>query len=124
MSQLQLAELEEIYNSLPLLVCKGKCQECCGVIGVLPIEVENIQTVSSVPTVDGDLTCSKLVQGFGICSIYKQRPLICRLWGIAEEMPCPYGCKPERTIGRKEANKLIAKIQALKKGKQVITIHT
>lgn len=29
------------------------------------------------------------------CGVYEVRPLICRLWGIIESLPCPYGCVPE-----------------------------
>ena len=31
----------------------------------------------------------------GRCTVYAVRPMICRLWGIDETMPCPYGCVPE-----------------------------
>ncbi len=28
------------------------------------------------------------------CTVYERRPLICRLYGMTEELPCPFGCKP------------------------------
>lgn len=31
----------------------------------------------------------------GRCAVYDIRPMICRLWGLSEDMPCPYGCVPE-----------------------------
>jgi hypothetical protein len=31
----------------------------------------------------------------GRCRIYSDRPMVCRLWGVVESMPCPYGCLPE-----------------------------
>lgn len=31
----------------------------------------------------------------GRCTIYSERPAICRLWGASEALRCPYGCKPE-----------------------------
>jgi hypothetical protein len=43
---------------------------------------------------DGQLTCPLLVDNR--CSMYDNRPLICRLWGIIREMPCPFGCAPDR----------------------------
>ena len=29
------------------------------------------------------------------CAVYEVRPMICRLWGLVERMPCPFGCRPE-----------------------------
>jgi Fe-S-cluster containining protein len=29
------------------------------------------------------------------CSVYEVRPLICRLWGVVDSMPCLWGCQPE-----------------------------
>jgi Fe-S-cluster containining protein len=29
------------------------------------------------------------------CAVYDLRPLVCRLWGAVESMPCVYGCVPE-----------------------------
>jgi hypothetical protein len=118
-----MTELEEIYNSLPKITCQGKCQECCGPIGIFPAEADNIKSSNhSLPSLNSELTCSKLVPVFGTCSIYQQRPLICRLWGIAKEMPCPFGCKPERYLSREEANALIKRIHDLKSGKPITTL--
>jgi Fe-S-cluster containining protein len=35
--------------------------------------------------------CPALVDGR--CSVYEDRPLICRLWGAVESMPCVHGCE-------------------------------
>ena len=37
--------------------------------------------------------CPKLKDG--CCTVYDRRPLICRLWGIDEAMPCEHGCVPQ-----------------------------
>jgi hypothetical protein len=44
------------------------------------------------------------------------------LWGIAEEMPCPHGCQPERKIDIWESVRILKEIEALKEGKPVSTI--
>ena len=31
----------------------------------------------------------------GRCQAYELRPLICRLWGAVDWLPCPWGCKPD-----------------------------
>ena len=41
---------------------------------------------------DADGMCTQLANGR--CSIYDQRPTVCRLWGDVPEMPCPHGCTP------------------------------
>ena len=42
------------------------------------------------------------------CTIHSRRPLICRLYGISEGLPCPFGCKPKpRMLTNAEARKYI-----------------
>lgn len=31
---------------------------------------------------------------FGTCRIYRLRPVICRLWGVADALRCLHGCRP------------------------------
>lgn len=96
--------LDEIYASLPALKCKGLCQECCGPIGCAPVEHARMigeggrrGTVRRLPSRDVmlvDETCAYL--GFsGRCEVYSNRPIVCRLWGIVESLPCRFGCVPE-----------------------------
>lgn len=41
------------------------------------------------------------------CTIHPRRPLICRLYGVQESMPCPHGCKPEpRYLTNEEAQEI------------------
>jgi Fe-S-cluster containining protein len=37
--------------------------------------------------------CSMLDE-HGRCTVYDIRPMICRLYGTMETMPCPHGCLP------------------------------
>jgi hypothetical protein len=30
----------------------------------------------------------------GTCQVHAVRPMICRLWGVADAMRCPHGCRP------------------------------
>lgn len=41
----------------------------------------------------GHYSCPALVDGR--CSVYDDRPMICRLYGTVEVMRCPYGCVPK-----------------------------
>lgn len=106
-------KLEAIYAKLPRLVCQGRCQQSCGPVPVHQSELKQIRTYAKkrvraegdfgpmaaenfkVLKTDNNLTCRLLRKGD--CTVYPVRPLICRLYGIAEGMECAWGCKP---IGR------------------------
>jgi Fe-S-cluster containining protein len=118
--------LQDIYNSMPTIECQGLCQECCGPIAVLPAELQKItESKQSVPTIKvvsewGNLTCSAL-NDKGRCSIYENRPMICRLYGLVQAMACPYGCKPSRWVSDREAAILIERVRKLKPGEPYIS---
>lgn len=86
------ARLEDLYAELPKIECKGKCFDSCGPIDMSVRERRRIEEVSGPVTCNG-LTCSKLINNR--CSVYALRPMICRLWGLIEAMPCHHGCRPE-----------------------------
>ena len=46
----------------------------------------------------------------GRCTIYNDRPLVCRLWGAAENLICPFGCKPDRYLTEAEAVDLMQRM--------------
>ncbi len=43
----------------------------------------------------------------GRCSVYADRPTICRLWGATTSMPCPHGCTPPNALSRQESHELL-----------------
>lgn len=97
-------EIHTVWASLPHLECKGLCQESCGPIEASIVEramlaragvelPDPFETLGDLVSGSGDATCPALVDGR--CSAYEVRPLVCRLWGLVEEMPCPFGCVPE-----------------------------
>lgn len=128
MSPTVIAGLEAIYARVPKMECQGKCQDCCGPIAMSPHEFNLLCEYSgsvpqTIPIADRKavmlvtgacLTCPFLNQHNGQCEVYEVRPMICRLWGVDETMPCPFGCKPERPFSKKEAYKLLDAIEALK----------
>jgi hypothetical protein len=89
------AQIRALYARLPKMDCKGLCSACCGPIEMSLVERERLERAAGRPcTTDGRLTCSLLTVA-GRCSAYDERPMICRLWGLVETMPCPHGCRPE-----------------------------
>jgi len=94
-------KMDALYAELPKLECKGRCQDSCGPIEMTPVERRRIEaTGTHIPELSiarfkpGCEDCSAL-DFAGRCSVYDIRPMICRLWGVTEAMPCPFGCVPE-----------------------------
>ena len=93
--------LERIYRSVPSVKCRGLCAESCGPIDMSPAERRRLTELGvDIPAVADILpevmagnpgVCPALVDNR--CSVYEARPLICRLWGAVQSMPCPYGCE-------------------------------
>ncbi len=107
--QRAVKKLDALYRTLPRLECRGMCSESCGPIAMSAVERQRLVQISSRHRTSP--VCPLLHDGR--CQAYQERPLICRLWGIAEEMPCPFGCKPQRVITREEGFELLAKARAI-----------
>lgn len=93
-----LERIEELYAQLPALSCRGLCEDSCAEhIDASAAERRRLLDAGvdlDAPTPDG--ACPALTHTFGAgrCSVYTIRPMICRLWGVADSMPCPHGCVP------------------------------
>jgi uncharacterized protein len=94
--------LERIYRSVPYVACKQLCAHSCGPIEMSDEERRRIaergvvipppaEVLDAVMKGEHNMDCPALVDGR--CSVYDVRPLICRLWGAVESMPCPHGCE-------------------------------
>jgi hypothetical protein len=104
--------LTNIYNQLPTINCQGLCADSCGPIQMTPTEHRRIQTRHNITIPDRGLhdagaTCEALTM-FGRCHVYPDRPLLCRLWGLLDILPCVYGCQPDRYLTAAEGYELLA----------------
>jgi len=105
--------LDEIYAELPRLDCQGKCAESCGPILMTPLEEERIlERTGRRVNFGPDLTCNMLTS-LERCAVYDIRPTICRLWGLVESMPCPWGCKPDRYLTDAEGHRILDRVAAI-----------
>lgn len=97
--------LDALYRSLPQMNCKGKCASSCGPAPASPLEMDRIRR-RGVAWVDWTsvrlplgqemaMACSALDTKSGRCRAYEDRPMVCRIWGLVEELACPWGCVPE-----------------------------
>lgn len=103
--RLVAARLDALYAQLPRLDCQGLCADSCGPIPAGLAEQQRMERRAGVALgttdhralVDGTLECGLecTMLRDGRCTAYDVRPMICRLWGVAEPMRCPYGCRPD-----------------------------
>lgn len=106
------AELAELYARVPAIPdCRGLCWVSCGPADMSDRERQRIRgrgiriTPSDVARQEEGFFCEALT-GEGRCAAYDIRPMACRLWGVTEDMPCPYGCQPERWLSEGEGFEL------------------
>jgi Fe-S-cluster containining protein len=95
--------IRNIWDRIPDVACTGKCADYCRAIAMSQAELDMVrERIPSFPGIlealrnadDGDqLMCPALM--FGRCTIHEVRPTVCRMFGVSEKLPCPYGCEPE-----------------------------
>lgn len=103
--------LQILYSQIPPIACQGLCTDCCGPMGMSHLEYVRVQRATPRKLFAQRQPCPLLRQGR--CTVYAVRPLICRLWGVAENMPCPWGCRPTRYLSIDEADVLMRQVEAL-----------
>ncbi len=115
-----LDEIRAIYDEIPEVDCKGRCANSCGPIDMSTVERRRLTELGvEIPMFTPEraqrwanqerLDCPALTP-LRTCRVYQDRPLICRLWGVAESMPCVWGCKPKRLLTDDEAYDLIFRV--------------
>jgi hypothetical protein len=95
------AALAELYAQVPSIpACDGRCWVSCGPIEMFDRERQRIRE-RGVKISDADVAMQSVDTFYcealkdGRCMVYDIRPMICRIWGAVEDMPCPFGCVPE-----------------------------
>lgn len=90
--------LRELRRRIPAFACKTGCHDCCGPVTASSEEVSRLPRLSEAAHASAlaELSCPYLgPQG---CTVYAERPLICRLFGTTPRLPCPEGCRPAEMI--------------------------
>jgi len=87
---------------LPMMKCDSGCSDCCGPVLCQEDEFLSVTGYArnrGIEPVRQGLTCP-FYQG-GTCQVYPVRPLVCRLFGHAENLTCSRGYNtniPERRL--------------------------
>ena len=106
-------QLDRLYQTLPAIQCRRKCQRACGPIMMSEAESERIaERVGRQTKETGDLSCPMLSL-MGQCSIYDIRPAICRIYGLTQALRCEFGCVPERWLSDAESSAFLRKVMRL-----------
>lgn len=108
------AALDALYATLPTVACQGRCQSACSLIPMSDREAARLTAATLAPPGYhvATKTCRYLTPA-GRCNVYAVRPLICRLYGVVETMPCPHGCQPDRWLTHDEGHAYIRQARAL-----------
>jgi Fe-S-cluster containining protein len=118
----QLDRMRAIYERVPKVACKRRCQQACGPVfeagGLTAREYERVTNLVGARPIAPGLVCGYLDRS-GLCSVYGMRPLVCRLWGAVDhpQMRCPHGCEPERWLTDEEARALLAEMEQVAGGR-------
>lgn len=95
-------KVRELYKKIPMVKCQGKCTESCSFPVFTEVEKRRVANKhdkwGTMQRADGngyipeteDGTCPFLKEGR--CSIYKDRPMVCRMFGCTPAMTCSFGC--------------------------------
>lgn len=115
-------DLARLYAAIPSFTCIKGCGDCCGLVpwsqeewakvadrapGGVTLRRMNNQVVPQRGTSDH---CPFFDHG---CTVYDDRPFMCRLFGTARDwrLTCPHGCKPEPLLSKQKTDWLTMRYQ-------------
>jgi hypothetical protein len=87
-------EIDDLRQRIPSFKCVVGCHDCCGPITASSEEMARLPMKTEQEHQDAldNLCCTYL--GEKGCTVYAQRPLICRLFGTTPRLLCPNGKRP------------------------------
>lgn len=125
----EIRRLRKIWEKIPSVGCKGLCWRSCQNVPIWPAEayylIEKRQAAMvfaphgyphpdpnhTLPTLGDGKLCAFLTPEKR-CSIYADRPFICRIFGhpVNRFMVCSYGCRSKTPIGEREFLQLVKEL--------------
>jgi len=91
-------KLRDLRERIPSFTCVAGCHDCCGPVTASSEEMARLPVKSDAvrDAALAELSCPHL--GEHGCTVYGERPLICRLFGTTPRLACPRGMRPETMI--------------------------
>ena len=95
-----------LRQQIPSFECVPGCHDCCGPVTTSSEEMARLprKTAAEQEAAMDELNCVHLCPNG--CTVYEERPLICRLFGTTPTLPCPNGRRPVELI-HPSAEKLV-----------------
>lgn len=87
-----------LREQIPSFSCVKGCHDCCGPVTTSSEEMSRlpVKTDAEHDAALSEFNCVHL--GPHGCEVYTERPLICRLFGTTDSLPCPNGKGPEDKV--------------------------
>jgi len=84
-----------LRRNIPAFACEPGCHDCCGPVTASSEEISRLPVKSEAEHAEAlaDWRCPYL--GEQGCTVYAERPLICRVFGTTPRLACPRGRRPE-----------------------------
>lgn len=101
---------EEIYAKIPQTHCSDSCYKCCTNIVQFSRSEEE-----AMGGYEWNGKCSHLVDGK--CSVYENRPFVCRIFGASVLFKCD-DCMCDEPLGEDETRKLVHEYISMKKSEE------
>jgi hypothetical protein len=125
--------LAALYAELPRVECTGRCWEFCGKIVVADAEARRIERGTGVRLEHDRRKTEGLVRALmaneSLETVYRcplltedrrcgvhgtLEPGICRLFGVAEGLECPFGCRPDHLWSKPRATRWMERVRAVR----------
>lgn len=90
--------IQFLRELIPSFECVSGCHDCCGPVTTSTEEMARLPRTSPERQAQAmeRLDCVHL--GPDGCTVYGERPMICRLFGTTPSLPCPRGRGPVEPI--------------------------
>jgi uncharacterized protein len=90
----QAEQVRFLRSKIPAFACLPDCHDCCGPVTTSSEEISRLPRKSAAEHAEAlaNYNCPHL--GVNGCTVYAERPLICRLFGTTPRLPCPHGQRP------------------------------
>lgn len=87
--------IDQLRLQIPSFACVPGCHDCCGPVTASSEEMSRLPVKSDAEHEAALANYDCVHLGPQGCTVYEQRPLICRLFGTTASLPCPRGQGPE-----------------------------
>lgn len=99
-------------------VCVEGCEGCCGPVVHSALEQRQIDKIGGVKQPGPGICDCHYLRGTR-CSVFSERPIMCRLYGNTPLLPCPYGGKSSKMLTMEETQEILTEYDALVADEQV-----